>query len=76
LYERCGAVARLTPQQREVKAMGNTLFEWTYQVSKRSPLIRALKNARILPYLFLSIDRECEDMDGYIGAAKPEQGRQ
>jgi len=56
--------------------MSNAIFEWTYQVSKRSPLIRALKNARILPYLFLSIDRECEDMDGYIGAAKPEQGRQ
>ena len=43
LYEQCGAVARSTPQQREVKAMGNALFEWTHQVSKRSPLIRALK---------------------------------
>ena len=27
LYEQCGAVARSTPQQREVKALGNALFE-------------------------------------------------
>ena len=30
--------------------MGNALFEWTHQVSKRSPLVRALKNARIISY--------------------------
>ena len=50
LYEQCGTVACATPQPHEVRAMGNALFEWTHQVSKRSPLVRALKTARIISY--------------------------
>jgi len=52
LYEQCGALARSTPHT-DAKAMGNAIFEWTYQVAKRSPLIRALKIARMLSHQLL-----------------------